>query len=109
MIHFTIPLLLLAAMQSAPPAEKPVAAATESPFAPAIRLTDGGAPLGSDRSFPSPVLQDMNADGVPDLVIGDLWGKLTVSLQIREKGANRWTHDTPLLDADGAELDFHNW
>jgi len=78
-------------------------------FAPPVRLMAGDEFLGGDRLFPSPVYHDVNGDGLLDIVVGDLWGRLTVAL--RRKGADprAYEAETELMAADGKRLDFHNW
>jgi hypothetical protein len=78
-------------------------------FAPPVRLMAGEEFLGGDRLFPSPVYHDVNGDGLLDIVVGDLWGRLTVAL--RRKGADprAYEAETELMAADGKRLDFHNW
>jgi len=87
-----------------PPSETPPA----STFAPPVRLMAGEAFLGEERLFPSPVFHDVNGDGLLDVVVGDLWGRLTVALR---KGSDprAYEAETELKAADGKRLDFHNW
>ena len=87
------------------------AQAARSPLAlgPGTVLFAGESPLGGKRLYPSPVFQDMNADGRLDVVIGDLWGKITVALRLPGDGPPRFGADEPLLTRDGAPLDFKNW
>jgi hypothetical protein len=59
--------------------------------------------------YPSPVLQDMNGDGRADVVLGDLWGRITVALRTAGDGPPCFGPDEPLLGRDGAALDFKNW
>lgn len=78
-------------------------------FAPPVRLSAGDVFLGDERMYPSPVFHDVNGDGLFDIVVGDLWGHLTVAL--REKGADprAFAAETELMAADGKRIDFHNW
>jgi hypothetical protein len=78
-------------------------------FAPPVRLMAGDEFLGGGRMFPSPVYHDVNGDGLLDIVVGDLPGRLTVAL--RRKGADprAYEAETELKAADGKQLDFHNW
>jgi hypothetical protein len=73
------------------------------------RLKAGDALLGEKRLFPSPVFQDINGDGLPDIVVGDLRGKMTVALCKPGKDGVAYGPEAPLLDVDGKEIDFHNW
>ncbi|MGE3166615.1 MAG: hypothetical protein AB7O52_17070 [Planctomycetota bacterium] len=70
-----------------------------------VRLMAGEKPMGGDRLYPSPVLHDVDGDGVADMVIGDLVGNLTVSKRV----AGAWLAPTPLTAADGKPLKFNNW
>jgi hypothetical protein len=81
----------------------------EPKFAPPVRLKAGDKFLGFNRYFPSPVLHDVNGDGLPDIVVGDLFGRLTVALRQPGAGAPVFGAETKLLAADGQPLDFHNW
>lgn len=87
-----------------------VAQASAAPaFAPPVRLAVAGKWLGAERAYPSPVLHDVDGDGLADLVIGDLKGLVTVAKRERRDGAPSWAAEQPLLATDGRPLDFHNW
>ncbi len=88
----------------------PVLAAQAPPpsFAAPVRLQAGKKGLGENRMYPSPVLQDMNGDGLADIVVGDLRGRLTVALRERGEGF-RFGAEADLLGRDGKALDFGNW
>lgn len=73
-------------------------------------LKAGEEPLGHllnkrERLFPSPALYDLDGDGFKDLVIGDLFGNLTVS----KGGKEGFGAETLLTAADGKPLKFNNW
>jgi hypothetical protein len=87
----------------------PVVAQAEPKFAPPVRLKAGDKFLGFNRLFPSPAFHDVSGDGLPDLVVGDLWGHLTTALRQPGAGAPVFGAETKLLAADGQPLDFHNW
>jgi len=92
----------------------PAAAATQaknlaSTFAEPVRIRAGEALLGEKRLFPSPVWQDMNGDGLADLVVGDLFGRLTVALRNSDSGPATYAAETKLAAADGKDIAFHNW
>ncbi len=78
-------------------------------FAAPVRLEAGGKGLGENRLYPSPVFHDVDRDGLLDLVVGDLRGKLTVALRQKGEGKAQFSAETKLLGTDGKELDFHNW
>ena len=83
--------------------------ASSTAFAPPVRVQVADKWLGADRQYPSPVLHDVDDDGLADLVIGDLKGLLTVARRERRDGAPSWLAERPLLATDGRPLDFHNW
>ena len=78
-------------------------------FAAPVRLDAGGKGLGENRLYPSPVFHDVDRDGLPDLVVGDLRGKITVALRMKGDGPARYAAETKLFAKDGKELDFQNW
>ena len=81
---------------------------TAPTFAPPVRLMAGDKFVGQGRLYPSPVFHDLNGDGLPDLVVGDLLGKLTVALRKPGK-ALAFEPEVPVKDVDGKPIDFHNW
>jgi len=94
--------------------ETPATAGERTPvpvarFAPPVLLLAGDEPMGKRRLYPSPVLQDMNGDGRADVVLGDLWGRITVAPRLAGEGAPRFGKDEPLLTRDGEPIDFANW
>jgi len=74
-----------------------------------VRLMAGETFLGVDRLYPSPMLHDMNGDGLADIVVGDLRGRITVALRQPGDGPARYAAETKLMALDGKELDFANW
>ncbi len=79
-------------------------------FAPPVRIKAGDAWLGADRLYPSPVLHDIDGDGRRDVLVGDLFGRVTMALTVNtEDGGTKLAAETPLLDRRGEELIFHNW
>lgn len=87
----------------------PAVAQARSGFAAPVRLLAGAKGLGEGRLYPSPVLHDHNGDGLLDLFVGDLRGRITVALREQGNGAPRFGAEQKVLAADGKELDFHNW
>jgi len=86
-----------------------VAMAQAPEFAAPVRIEAGTKLLGENRLYPSPVFHDVDRDGLPDLVVGDLRGKITVALRMKGDGPVRYAAETKMLAADGKELDFQNW
>ncbi len=79
-------------------------------FAAPKRIHAGDGFLGEGRLYPSPVLHDIDGDKRPDIVVGDLRGKVTVAC--RETGDDktvRFGAEKPLKDRSGEQLKFHNW
>jgi hypothetical protein len=77
-------------------------------FAAPKRIHAGKAFLGEGRYYPSPVLQDVNGDQLPDIVVGDLFGKVTYAPRLTGKKV-RFGAEKELKDRSGALLKFHNW
>ena len=80
----------------------------KGPFAAPIRLMAGERAMGGARLYPSPVLHDIDGDNLPEMIIGDLMGALTVSRRGSDRG-DVWSEARPLKGADGKNLKFHNW
>jgi len=101
-ISISIPLVLASFSQPGDNDEVPS-------FAAPVRLMAGDQPMGQGRFYPSPSLVDLDGDGVAEMVIGDLFGKLTVSKRIPGKDSTAWSAPEPLEGADGKPLKFNNW
>jgi hypothetical protein len=99
--------LTLAGLALSPTASAQDKAAAPDRFGPPVRLKAGEKFLGMNRLYPSPVFHDVDGDGLADLVVGDLRGRLTVAL--RQKGSFTFGEEAPMKDVDGKEIDFHNW
>ena len=82
---------------------------TAATFGAPVRLMAGDAPMGKGRMFPSPALFDLDGDGIDELYLGDLVGKLTVCLRATGDGPHEWSEEKPLEGADGKALKFNNW
>lgn len=104
MFSISIPLVLALTSFSAPGDNDDVPA-----FAAPVRLMAGDQPMGQGRLYPSPSLFDLDGDGVAEMVIGDLFGRLTVSKRIAGEDTTVWTAPEPLQGADGKPLKFSNW
>jgi hypothetical protein len=74
-----------------------------------ILLKAGDKIMGHMRYYPSPVFHDMNGDGVLDIVVGDLVGKLTVALGRKTSDGIAFEAETPLNSKNGQQLTFKNW
>ena len=77
-------------------------------FAAPVMLRAGEKVCGKGRLYPSPVFHDVNGDGTLDLVIGDLFGRVTFAPGVAKK-PGAFGPEEPLLDRDGDQLKFHNW
>lgn len=104
MFSTSIPLVLALASFSAPSDNDDVPT-----FAAPVRLMAGEQPMGEGRLYPSPTLFDLDGDGVAEMIIGDLFGKLTVSKRIAGEDTTVWSEPEPLMGADGKALKFSNW
>ena len=82
------------------------AAAQGANFAAPVLLRAGDKVAGKGRLYPSPVSYDLVRDGLRDLVIGDLWGHLTVAPQRRD---GTFAAEQKVKDVEGKVLDFGNW
>lgn len=103
------PLALVAASPAlAGSGDEPAAPARDT-FAAPVRLDAGDRPMGEGRLYPSPVLHDVDGDGLADVVVGDLWGKLTVARRLPGEGAPRFGAETWMKDLEGEDIDFNNW
>ena len=99
---------ILVAVATCPGVALAQSTATVICFAPPVRLKAGDRLLGEKRLYPSPVYHDVNGDGLADIVVGDLMGRITVAL--RQPGMPpTYGAETKLKDVDGKEIDFHNW
>jgi len=79
-------------------------------FAAPKRIQAGETFLGEGRLYPSPVLHDVDGDKLPDIVVGDLFGKVTFAPRLaKSKKAVLFGAETQLKDRSGEQLKFHNW
>lgn len=58
-----------------------------------------------NRLYPSPGLHDIDGDGNIEMVIGDLFGRLTYVSRTKDG----WSEEKILTDVDGNPLKFKNW
>ena len=100
----------MGAVTGAPAAAEGTPDTAPARFAPPVRLRAGDRWLGEGRYYPSPVLQDLDGDGVREVVVADLPGRPTWAKVARGgDGAVAVSAEKPLLDRDGRPLDFSNW
>ena len=78
-------------------------------FAAPKRIHAGDAFLGEGRLYPSPALHDVDGDQRPDLVIGDLFGRVTVAHRAAGDAGPSFGAEKKLKAANGKPLKFHNW
>ena len=78
-------------------------------FAAPKRIKAGDEFLGAGRLYPSPVLHDVDGDKRPDVVVGDLFGRVTFACLEASRPAVVLGSEKPLKDRSGEQLNFHNW
>ena len=78
-------------------------------FAPPKRIRAGDAFLGAGRLYPSPAIFDVDGDGRRDLVIGDLFGKVTWAACVGEGKKRSFAAEKAMKNRSGQPLKFHNW
>ena len=86
----------------------PAAAQDGELFAPPVRIQAGDAFPGYGRMYPSPAFHDVDGDGLLDLVVGDLPGRVTWARRAPGEGV-RFLAEQPMKSAEGERLDFGNW
>ncbi len=96
-------LLLAAALAAASPESASPEAAAQ--FEPPVRLMAGDKYVGTTRMYPSPCMFDLDGDKKADLVIGDLFGHLSVYSPY----GDAWKAKPAIKGANGKKLDFSNW
>ena len=78
-------------------------------FRPPVQLIAGDSAMGQGILYPSPKMQDLNGDGVPEMLIGDLRGQLLVAARQGSGDSVQWSELKPLETADGKPIKFDNW
>ncbi len=81
-------------------------------FAEPVEVTNGGEAF-RNLIYPTPVLQDMNGDGTPELVVGDLRGHVWICRKPSADGETtlsdvEWTR-LEHAQAAGKALKLQNW
>jgi hypothetical protein len=104
---FSLAMLTAASAQAPQPPQAPQA----DTFAAPVLLRAGDAVLGAGRLYPSPMLHDVNGDGLVDVVVGDLPGRLTVALRVANESTKvpTFAAEAKFHGADGKQLSFGNW
>lgn len=74
-------------------------------FEPPVRIAAGDKFMGENMLYPSPVFFDLDGDQKPEIVLGDLFGKLTAC----QSDGKSWKPSQPIRGADGKSLEFNNW
>jgi len=80
----------------------------EAKFAAPVRIMAGDSFLGEGRLYPSPVVHDFDGDGHADIVIGDLFGRVTVASGDPSRPMT-FAAEKKVKGKDGELLNFHNW
>jgi hypothetical protein len=75
-----------------------------------VRVTADGIPidLSDGAGHAGPLFADVLGDERPDLVVGDLRGRLVVYENVGERTAPRFVARGPLA-AEGKPIQVHNW
>jgi hypothetical protein len=68
----------------------------------------GDTHAGNHRLFPSPVMYDVDGDKLADLVVADLFGRVTFA-KANKDNPTTFGAKQPLLAKDGKPLEFSNW
>lgn len=76
-------------------------------FAPPVQLTAGGK-KHTGIMYPSPVLHDVDGDGAAELLIGEIFGTITISERESEGSTTAWTKARP-MQVDGKPIKLNNW
>ena len=76
-------------------------------FAPPVQLTAGGK-NHTGILYPSPTLYDVDGDGARELLIGEIFGTITVSDRAEDGAATAWTKARP-MKVDGKPIKLNNW
>ena len=92
------------------PAQEPARKTNDTvKFAAPKRIKAGDGFLGEGRLYPSPVLHDVDGDKIPDVVVGDLFGKVTFARRETSPPSGVLGAEQSMKDRSGEQLKFHNW
>lgn len=104
-----IPLCVLAAITTSSSAtaqaDDPVPAAT---FAPPVQLQAATRPLAVGRQA-GPHSADLDRDGTPDMLLGDVMGWVFVAKGLSGDSAAGFADPTPVQLTNGRGVKFANW
>ena len=70
-----------------------------------VQFMAGDAEMGHKKMYPSPAAFDVDGDGIQDLVLGGLSGRVTWS----RRTADGLGPEKPMERTDGKQLSFNNW
>lgn len=76
-------------------------------FAPPVQLTAGGK-NHTGILYPSPVMHDVDGDGAHELLIGEIFGTITISDRDAEGGVTAWAKANP-MKVGGEPIKLNNW
>lgn len=77
-----------------------------------VFLKQGDAPLNEsgDMMYPSPIIIDIDNDGVDEMVVGTIFGGLySLEDQNKGKGEPKWDSPKPMKTTDGELIALNNW
>lgn len=76
-------------------------------FAPPVQLTAGGK-NHTGIMYPSPALHDVDGDGARELLIGEIFGTITISDPLEGGPSSAWTKARP-MKVGGEPIKLNNW
>ncbi|MEM1450423.1 MAG: hypothetical protein AAF957_11115 [Planctomycetota bacterium] len=83
------------------------AEAPKARFAPPVQLTAGGSEH-TGILYPSPALHDVDGDGALELLIGEIFGTITISERDPEGPATAW-REAQSMKVGGEPIKLNNW